>query len=350
MERSVPPTPPPGQAETLDESASSPLDRVALHNYLRAALAPQVIPYDLAVISPPAALRRRFRPYSMVMPHLSAEPWTLGYDELTKFKAIVVVVLFTDVAVDYYIRRDLMPRFRERIAMDHGENALGSDHYLVARKEIAVLARLGRIGRNSLFFSRKFGFNCKIDLACLNVPVRDAASIADAPRAPLLGACESCDICIAACPVSAYSDFNMTDPLACEKHITPDWEHPERMCRACVESCPVSRTMLKRRHVDYETPFAIHESSRRTTSMFRRNVEIEWTEGFDGPIVRGADFEIALPTEAEKAISFLKHQMGPFSLVALRYASPALSLPALERLVSVLIEVGAIETLGKADA
>lgn len=99
---SLPSNSTPNQPDASGSRKGSRLDRAELQGYLQAAMAPQVIPYEVAVIRPPAALQRRFRPYSMVMPHLSAEPWTLGFDDLAAFQAIVVVVLFTDVAADYY--------------------------------------------------------------------------------------------------------------------------------------------------------------------------------------------------------------------------------------------------------
>lgn len=156
-----------GQVDTAGRS----LDLDRLKGLLVEALAPYDIPFDMAVIAPPIFLERRHRPYAMAMPHLGGEPWTKGYDDLVVFKALVVVVLFTDVAADYFIRRDLMPRFRSRIEADQGAGTVGRDGYLIARKELAALARLGRIGRNSLFFSRRFGFECKIDVACLTVDV-----------------------------------------------------------------------------------------------------------------------------------------------------------------------------------
>lgn len=323
-------------------AAGPPLDANRLKGLLAEAMAPYDIPFDMAVVAPPVFLERRHRPYAIAMPHLGGEPWTKGYDDLAAFKALIVVVLFTDVAADYFIRRDLMPRFRNRIEIDQGAGTVGSDDYLIARKELAALARLGRIGRNSLFFSRRFGFECKIDVVCLTVDVRGMNTVLQVPPAVRLGACLGCDLCVTACPVSAYADFAMINSVACEKHITPDWDTPERMCRACIESCPASNRMLARCHADHPAPFSIFESTRRASAMFRRIGDIAVDVSAAGVILRGDSFEIAFAPDFARACAFIAARQGLFSKVALARAAPELSDRARDRLLGVLRDVGAI--------
>jgi epoxyqueuosine reductase QueG len=135
-----------------------------------------------------------------------------------------------------------------RINALFGQDVSRYDSYRLVRKEIAALAGLGRIGRNSLFFSRRFGFNCKIDLFLTDVAFDEERPLSDASWQ--LALCRTCNVCVDACPVSAYDNFVMTDVVACDNHITPKWETPSEMCRSCITSCPGSETLLQRLYRD----------------------------------------------------------------------------------------------------
>ena len=153
-------------------------------------------------------------------------------------------MLFTDVAVDYFIREKLIAELAKQMKDRFAEPVCYYDEYAISRKEAAIYAGLGHLGKNALFFSRRFGFNCKIDLVLSSVSF-DAYSdeTHDEHR---LGPCATCDACIPACPVQAYDGFAMVDPRACDELITPKWGTPSQMCRNCITSCPPSNTLLQR--------------------------------------------------------------------------------------------------------
>ena len=205
---------------------------------------------DHAVIRPPPALRSRLRLYALAKPQLGADETTWGAEDFAGFASIIVLVAFTDVAVDYALVHDVVPRLVRALDRRAGTTVCEPDHYMASRKEVAALAGLGTIGRNALFFSRRFGFNCKIDLVATHLAFdRYADTPAEATLADhRLGPCLRCTVCVPACPVAAYDDFALNDPIACDKHITPDWYAPERMCRSCITSCPPSNTLLQRLH------------------------------------------------------------------------------------------------------
>jgi len=118
----------------------------------------------------------------------------------------------------------------------------------VVLKEIATAAGMGRIGKNSLFFSDRFGFNCKLGVVLLAAPVSryDAVPIGTAWK---LADCSTCNLCVEACPVQAFDAFAMLRPAACDRVIAADYFGPRRdhMCRACITRCPVSNDVLKLR-------------------------------------------------------------------------------------------------------
>jgi ferredoxin len=219
-------------------------NRPDLERLVGELLAEHGVPFDLAIVRPTELLQPRIRHYALAMPQFGGEETTWGHEALSEFTSIIVIVAYTDVAVDYHLVADVVPNLRKRINARFRTAACEYDNYMVARKEMAALARLGRIGRNGLFFSRRFGFNCKIDLLPTHIQFDETVDASD--QFHRLAACATCRLCVDACPVSAFDDFRLSDPMACEKQITPDWETPDRMCRACITSCPLSNTLLDR--------------------------------------------------------------------------------------------------------
>jgi len=208
-----------------------------------ASLLPVDAAFDLAVVRPPHGLVPRERPYFVAHPDYGHQT-SLGHEAIAEFPTMVTLVLFTDVAVDYFIREALVPSIAAKMMALFGKPVCYYDGYAILRKEAAVRAGLGRIGRNALFFSRRFGFNCKIDLFLTTV---EFDRYDDEPVRPWqLSICAECDVCIAACPVDAYQDFVLHDPEACDALITPKWNEPSLMCRSCITSCPPSNTLLAR--------------------------------------------------------------------------------------------------------
>ena len=224
------------------------IDRDALDAWVRDA-APPGVPYE-AVVVRGADLAARFPdgPTERRGTHLIGKV-RLTHRAITS-EAVVVLVLFSDVAADYYI---------ESMAADVAERAnaaLGGQVALadaqagvpVVLKEIATAAGLGTIGKNALFFSPRFGFNCKLAAVFLGAPVSryDATPAAQPWKLP---DCATCNLCVEACPVGAFDDFRMTKVEACDRLIAADYfgSRRDHMCRACITRCPASNDLLKLR-------------------------------------------------------------------------------------------------------
>src|SRR5205814_10173491 len=115
-------------------------------------------------------------------------------------------------------------------------------------KEFAPAAGLGVFGKNALFFSHRFGFNCKLQAIFLDAavgryeptPTNTEWKLAD---------CTNCNLCVEACPVGAFDDYKITKVASCDRLIAADYFGPRRdqMCRACITRCPVSNDVLKLR-------------------------------------------------------------------------------------------------------
>ena len=224
------------------------IDRDALDGWLRDA-APPGVPYD-AVVLPSRELRTRFGdgPTERRSLHL------VGKLRMTHraipSEAVVVLALFSDVAADYFVESmaaDVAGRVKER----HGAGTAFADaqaNIPVILKEVAAAAGLGTIGKNALFFSRRFGFNCKLNVIFLNAPVDryDLTPVGDDWKLP---DCSTCNLCVEACPVSAFDNYVITKTESCDRLIAGDFFGPRRdhMCRACITRCPVSNDVLKLR-------------------------------------------------------------------------------------------------------
>jgi ferredoxin len=230
------------------DAAAPAIDREALDGWLRAA-APPGVPFD-AVVLPGGELRARFPdgPMHRRGKHL------LGKLRMTHraipSEAVVVVALFSDVAADYFIET-MAADVAAEINRRYGDEAAIPDAQAsvpVVLKEIAVAAGLGTIGKNALFFSRRFGFNCKLAAIFLARPVTrcDAAPTSTAWKLP---DCATCNLCVEACPVGAFDDYQMNKVESCDRLISTDYFGPRRdhMCRACITRCPVSNDVLKLR-------------------------------------------------------------------------------------------------------
>jgi ferredoxin len=222
------------------------IDRARLDAWLRAAAPPEV-PFD-AVVLDSAALRARFGdgPLHRRSLHMHGKLRMTHRD--IPSQAVVVLALFSDVAADYFV---------ESMAADvagHVNDAYGADVAFadsqasmpVLLKEVATAAGLGTIGKNALFFSRRFGFNCKLNVIFLNAAVDryDATPTTNAWKLP---DCSTCNLCVEACPVSAFDDYVITRTESCDRLIAGDFFGPRRdhMCRACITRCPVSNDVLK---------------------------------------------------------------------------------------------------------
>ena len=217
--------------------------------------APPGVPYDIAIVRT-SDLRSRFGVETKTRSryfggHLST------HNDLP-FPSLVVLVMFTDVAADYYVESagyalaaQLNERCRAKVAI--------VDIPFMAFKEIATAAGLGVIGKNALFYSSRFGFNCKITVIGVAAHFDEYTPVGrehDRPDGWKLSACADCNICVEACPVSAFDDFAIQRRLSCDRVISADFFGPNRthMCRACITSCPPSNDLLKQLRRDDKVP------------------------------------------------------------------------------------------------
>ncbi|MHC4986487.1 MAG: hypothetical protein ACYTFO_10080 [Planctomycetota bacterium] len=189
------------------------------------------IPYDLAVIRT-----------------ADLSPIWCDYDQkysslpLKSKKSAIVYTILTTVATDYYFRGTLTPRIIHALNDTFG-NHFRYDGYRVNRKQLAVLAGLGKIGKQSLVFTNKFGLNAKIDAIFTDLEF-DEYAVFDGQR--FREQCGSCPApCVSLCPIKCKMDYHLDDVSACDNYITPDWDNPEMMCRACIQECETSERMLE---------------------------------------------------------------------------------------------------------
>jgi ferredoxin len=234
------------RAKLLGRRREVVIDRDALDAIVRDA-APPGVPFD-AVVLPGGELRARFPdgPDTRRSTHLLGK-LRMTHRAITS-EAVLVMVLYSDVAADYFVETmaaDVATRLNER----HGDGIALADIQAgipVVLKEIAAASGLGTIGKNALFFSNRFGFNCKLAVVFLNAVVGryDATPRDTAWKLP---DCATCNLCVEACPVSAFDDYEITNVPACDRVIAADFFGPRRdhMCRACITRCPVSNDLLK---------------------------------------------------------------------------------------------------------
>lgn len=236
------------RAKLFGERRATVIDRAQLDAWLRDA-APPGVPFD-AVVLQTSELKQRFGEGPLERRSLHMHGKLRMTHRAIPSESVLVLALYSDVAADYYVESmaaDVAARASER----YGEGVAYADSQAnvpVLLKEIATAAGLGTIGKNALFFSRRFGFNCKLNVVFLNAPVDryDATPVGDAWKLP---DCSTCNLCVEACPVGAFDDYVITRTESCDRLIAGDFFGPRRdhMCRACITRCPVSNDVLKLR-------------------------------------------------------------------------------------------------------
>lgn len=224
------------------------IERARLDEWLRAA-APPDVPFD-AVVLDAAELRTRFGAGPLDRRSLHMHGKLRMTHRAIPTPAVIVLALYSDVAADYFVE-SMAADVAARIDETYGPGVAFADSQAsipVILKEVATAAGLGTIGKNALFFSRRFGFNCKLNVIFLNAPVDryDPTPTEDAWKLP---DCATCNLCVEACPVGAFDDYVITRTESCDRLIAGDFFGPRRdhMCRACITRCPVSNDVLKRR-------------------------------------------------------------------------------------------------------
>jgi ferredoxin len=207
------------------------------------------VPFD-AVVLDSASLRARFGDGPRERRSLHMHGKLRMTHRAIPSPSVIVLALYSDVAADYFVE-SMAADVAERIDARYGKGTALADSQAnipVVLKEVAVAAGLGTIGKNGLLFSRKFGFNCKLNIVFLGAAVDryDAVPVTDAWKLP---DCSTCNLCVEACPVGAFDDYVITRTESCDRLIAGDFFGPRRdhMCRACITRCPVSNDVLKLR-------------------------------------------------------------------------------------------------------
>ena len=227
------------------------LERDRIDGWLADA-APPGVPYD-AVVLETAALRHRFGDGPLERRSLHMHGKLRMTHRAIPSPSVLVLVLFSDVAADYFVESmaaDVATQANAR----YGKGIAFADSQAsvpILLKEVATAAGLGTIGKNALFYSRKFGFNCKLNVVFLNAAVDryDPTPVGSDWKLP---DCSTCNLCVEACPVGAFDDYVITRTESCDRLIAGDFFGPRRdhMCRACITRCPVSNDVLKLRRTE----------------------------------------------------------------------------------------------------
>jgi ferredoxin len=224
------------------------IDRAALDGFVRDA-APPGVPYELVVL-PGSELRARFPDG----PDVRRGRHLVGKLRMTHraipSEAVAMIVLYSDVAADYFVE-SMAADVATALADAYGKGVALADTHAgipIVLKEFAVAAGLGTIGKNALFFSHRFGFNCKLAAVLLGAPVSRYEPTPTNTQWKLPD-CTTCNLCVEACPVGAFDNYEITKVASCDRLIAGDYFGPSRdhMCRACITRCPISNDVLKLR-------------------------------------------------------------------------------------------------------
>jgi hypothetical protein len=167
------------------------------------------------------------------------------------FNSAVVFAFFTSKTIDYTVKEDITNNLLNWLKYNTNYKFY-YDWYGTFRKTAAVYAGLGKIASNKLFFSRKFGFNCKIDMIITKEKFDNYNIFNNNYK---LGYCDTCEeFCKKSCPVNAfdnklYWDFRKACGLYLNNQIREmrmidsiDFE----VCYNCIMSCPYSNKLLNK--------------------------------------------------------------------------------------------------------
>jgi epoxyqueuosine reductase len=121
------------------------------------------------------------------------------------------------------------------------------------RKEAAVRAGLGTIGKNNLILNERYGA-----WVAYQSIITDAEVEPDEPFSRDL--CEDCDLCLRACPTTALYEPGRIDPRRCiTYHLTSNdvaqenWQVMDNhilACDVCLEACPKNKGLIPKKDVE----------------------------------------------------------------------------------------------------
>jgi epoxyqueuosine reductase QueG len=105
-------------------------------------------------------------------------------------------------------------------------------------KDSAALAGIGPIGKNNLLITPDYGSQVRLRAIVTTAPLICGEPILESDY------CESCDICMKACPANAFIDGKYTKNI-CNEWAIANWKvlskHTVIWCNVCIEECPVTK-------------------------------------------------------------------------------------------------------------
>lgn len=157
------------------------------------------------------------------------------------------IVLFGHLAILKRVK--LLTRFLE----SKGYKAIPGGH----RKEAAVRAGLGQIGKHCLVINKKYG-----SWVAYQSIITDAELEFDEPFTENI--CGACDRCIKNCPTQALYESHRVDPLKCVCGLLTAADIPEEYwnklnlyilgCDLCQECCPLNKDIEPKREAENLLP------------------------------------------------------------------------------------------------
>ena len=112
-----------------------------------------------------------------------------------------------------------------------------------SHKKSACLCGLGEMGINNLFIHKTFGSAVRLSTVFTNCPEVVSLKSATSDK-PIKYSCDSCGICIKACPAGAVTAEGF-DPKKCSDYMKNAFQHIGRgaVCGICIKSC-MSKTKI----------------------------------------------------------------------------------------------------------
>ena len=233
------------------------------------------IPYDIGVFKTERLVQQAISPILdrwplvyQTLEHQVGPPVTVSdFLKLKEnFRSTVVIVMYSGVHGDYTLRLDILHNLLTWLKYKCNLE-MWYDDYAVWKKTAAVYGGLGKIGENRLFWSRKFGFKCKIETIITDDEFEEYHDFKGDHR---LALCKKCDEkhCMNApkgCPILKEKDqsrFFHRCMNENQRYLKEDvkqeivyWEKEDNYvyggCSFCQEGCPYSETLVEK-HIPKE--------------------------------------------------------------------------------------------------